>query len=244
MTHPLTSDVKFSIIPDWVLDAKISDRAVRIYGILARYADNETLVAFPKRETIASRAGCHVKSVDRAMQELVQIGAITKEHRKTGNGYQSNLYTLKRVGTQRSPSRGDTGVPSEGTQESLITRTNGTRPKELEAVFETFWSLYPRKVGKQAALRAFTKATKEANPNLILGGLDRFVNDPNLPPKQFLPHAATWLNEGRWEDEPYPNRKTGERPKPEAETPGKGTWKRFYHDDGDHTFCQPGDFDH
>lgn len=247
MSHPLTSDLKFSIVPDWVLDAKISDKAVRVYGILARYADNETLVAFPKRETIASRIGCHVKSIDRALQELVKIGAITKQHRLNANGYQANLYTLKRVATQVSPSGRDKDVASEGTQASLITRTIRTRTKELEGAFENFWSQYPRKVGKQAAKRAFDKAAAKYDVDVILEGLVRMNADPNLPPKEFLPHPATWINEGRWEDEPYPVRTTyihGKPMKPAAEVPGPRDWVKGQHDAGEHYACKGGEFGH
>jgi hypothetical protein len=76
MKHTIDTDVRFSIVPEWVLYADISDKAIRLYTILARYADNETLQAFPSRELLAERAGCHAKSVDRAIQELADIGPV------------------------------------------------------------------------------------------------------------------------------------------------------------------------
>jgi len=135
MGQNIQAYIKFSIIPDWVLDAAISDRAVRVYGILARYADNETLQAFPSRETIAKRAHCNAKAVTKAINELVAIGAVTKAHRKTGEAFQSNLYTLRRVGPNLTPGRVtvDLGVGSDLTpgrvSDDPLTRTTELEPK-------------------------------------------------------------------------------------------------------------------
>lgn len=129
------TEVRFSIVPEWVIDAEITDRAVRVYALLARYADSETLQAFPSRETLAKRAGCHWRSIDRAIDELVKLGAITKTHRRNGDSYQSNVYTLRRVLTQLSPPT-DTAVQGVLTGESVGTDTAGnlTITTELEPI--------------------------------------------------------------------------------------------------------------
>jgi hypothetical protein len=77
---------------------------------------------------------------------------------------------------------------------------------KLERAFTEFWNVYPRKVGKNEAKKAFTKAHAVANGEVVLGA-QRFAADPNLPTdKNYIPHPATWLNAGRWEDEPLPHR--------------------------------------
>ena len=133
MGDTLHADIRFSIVPESVLDADISDRAVRIYGILARYADSETGECFPSRETLAKRARCHWRSVDRAIQELITIGALQKHHRRDGEAYKSNLYVVKRVVTGLSGGT-DTGVTGVLTPQSVGTDTGGnlTRTTELE----------------------------------------------------------------------------------------------------------------
>lgn len=70
--------------------------------------------------------------------------------------------------------------------------------------FESFWTIYPRKVGKDEALKAFDKAVKRAAVTVVIEGATRYANDPNLPDREFIPHPATWLNGGRWDDEPCP----------------------------------------
>lgn len=71
--------------------------------------------------------------------------------------------------------------------------------------FDEFWSLYPKKVGKGAAERAWAKirpdeqlrATIQAAIQRAMTSAD-WVKDSG----QYIPHPATWLNQKRWEDEP------------------------------------------
>ena len=60
----------FSIVPEWVLWRDLSPTALKLYVVLARFADWETGEAFPARETLAERMGCSAKTVDRAVAEL------------------------------------------------------------------------------------------------------------------------------------------------------------------------------
>lgn len=93
MTEIRVSDY-FAIIPEWILNAEVSSNAVRLYGILHRYA-NSRGVAWPSRKTIAQAMRCSTATVDRAREELVEIGALTVYQRTTDAGDPtSNLYVL------------------------------------------------------------------------------------------------------------------------------------------------------
>ncbi|MDU6662576.1 MAG: hypothetical protein E6474_09775 [Actinomyces sp.] len=72
--------------------------------------------------------------------------------------------------------------------------------------FTDFYNAYPRHVGRKDAERAFKRAAKTVSPQTIIDAARRLAADPNLPEKQFIPHPATWLNQGRWDDEPLPDR--------------------------------------
>lgn len=66
--------------------------------------------------------------------------------------------------------------------------------------FESFWLAYPRKIGKLAAKKAWERACRLATADAILAGLERYrAHMPDDP--QFRPHPATWLNQGRWDDD-------------------------------------------
>lgn len=75
--------------------------------------------------------------------------------------------------------------------------------------FAEFYAEYPRKVGKDAARKAYVSALKRATKAQILLGAHRYATDPNLPEHQFIPHPATWLNGGHWDDEAQPPRSNG-----------------------------------
>ena len=71
--------------------------------------------------------------------------------------------------------------------------------------FDRFWAIYPNKTGKQAALKAWSKLKpSEELTKVILDAVeyqktwDRWTKDGG----QYIPNPATWLNQGRWEDEP------------------------------------------
>lgn len=71
--------------------------------------------------------------------------------------------------------------------------------------FEAFWKAYPRKVGKLAALRAYRRAVKlmgpEPHPRLLAAAV-RYAKACAGKEEQYIAHAQTWLNQGRWGDEP------------------------------------------
>jgi hypothetical protein len=67
--------------------------------------------------------------------------------------------------------------------------------------FLTFWAAYPRKVGKQDAIKALVRARRKASLDEILAGVERLKKEVAGKDPNFTPHATTWLNGGRWEDE-------------------------------------------
>lgn len=84
---------------------------------------------------------------------------------------------------------------------------SGPQKANTEASFETFWKLYPRKTAKDNARKAFAKINPDAELLAqILESLAKhctcqgWLKDDG----QFIPHASTWLNQKRWNDEAKP----------------------------------------
>ena len=77
----------------------------------------------------------------------------------------------------------------------------------IPARFAEFWVLYPRKVGKQDAIKAFTKLIK-TQPDVekfmatLKASLEWWKKQQTWTKDggRFVPHPATWLNRGNWED--------------------------------------------
>lgn len=78
------------------------------------------------------------------------------------------------------------------------------RRAEITRKFDEFWAVYPRKVGKAEARKAFEKAVKKgADPGAIIHGATGYARDPRRRASdiQYTAHPSTWLNQGRWEDD-------------------------------------------
>lgn len=70
--------------------------------------------------------------------------------------------------------------------------------------FEKFWEAYPKKVGKQAAEKAFSKVKRPAETLVLIlkalawqCGSEQWQRDGG----QYIPNPATYINQGRWDDE-------------------------------------------
>lgn len=75
---------RFAIVPEWLLDADVSDTAIRLYAVLLRHGQS-TGARMPSRATLARRLRKKfVDTIDRAMRELVSVGAVSVEHRFAG----------------------------------------------------------------------------------------------------------------------------------------------------------------
>lgn len=74
---------------------------------------------------------------------------------------------------------------------------------DARAPFDEFWTIYPRKVGKSKAAKAWATATRTTSPDLIIEGATRYRDDPNRE-AAFTAHPTTWLTRGGWGDDPIP----------------------------------------
>lgn len=81
--------------------------------------------------------------------------------------------------------------------------------------FESFWTVYPRKVGKAQAKKAWDKLKLDDDTvrmiaeNIALRIKHGEWSDAN---KTFIPHASTYLNNARWEDEVDTTQRVAKKP--------------------------------
>lgn len=68
--------------------------------------------------------------------------------------------------------------------------------------FDRFWQVYPHKVGKKAAYKAF-KNIKNIAIEKMIAAIEKYIK--TKPQDRSYCHPATWLNDGRWDDEPAKN---------------------------------------
>jgi len=71
-------------------------------------------------------------------------------------------------------------------------------PRVTPDTFLAFWTLYPLKVAKQPAEKAYMTALKATDHETIIKGVNWYI--ANKDEKLSWAHAASWLNARRWED--------------------------------------------
>ncbi|MDW9772572.1 uncharacterized protein YdaU (DUF1376 family) [Sinorhizobium meliloti] len=104
-------------------------------------------------------------------------------------------------------------------QHSPDTRDNSSLRSESISIGDEFdrdfWPVYPRKVGKGQAIKAYRAARKRASAEEITSGAKRYASDRSGQDPSFTKHPATWLNGQCWLDEPVPQ----QRQHPQAQSP-------------------------
>tara|TARA_R100000773_G_scaffold22815_1_gene20119 strand:- start:22514 stop:23125 length:612 start_codon:yes stop_codon:yes gene_type:complete len=165
-----------------------------ILVILANYAD-EAGTCYPSHKHIAQIVGLKDhKGVQKIIKEFESIGLLEIQPRFTDHGGRtSNRYHLK-----LHPYRADHPTPTV-----LVTPNtkDETKDDKYSDAFEEFWAVYPRKVNKYAAFKKFQRL-KEKELSEIQNAVRNFAQCclDNQTEEQFIPHAATWLNNKRFEE--------------------------------------------
>lgn len=196
----------------WRTDLPTVEKMVLL--VIADHANDEGTQSYPSQATIASKASISVRTVQRAVNNLVSEGYIRMFKHSGGSAgcredRRPHLYQINIVRLRGDIVTGRTDVADGATTTTDTGRQS--RPKNhplepsLKHHFDVFWSIYPRKVAKQAAFKAFLKALDVATAEEICAGARRYADDPNRSPS-YTAHAATWLNAHRWGDEPLPPR--------------------------------------
>ena len=243
MEQSIRLERRFAIIDEWLLDLDISDRAVRLYAVLARYADSETHKAYPSRGTLAERLRCSKASIDRAAQELVDSGAMKKKQRHNS----SVVYTLQvSPPVTRGVLTSDEGG-SSGVMRGVLTGDDLTRTTELEP--DNYIEKKSKKATSIPDRFALSDSLREAmmgrHPSLDLDEqVDAFVDFHTAKGSVFKSWDAafrTWCRNAVKFAEPRTVIHK-QALKPAAEGPTQRAWVQKMHEMGEHWECRAGEF--
>lgn len=153
------------------------------------------------------------------------------EYNQSTNGnavFRSTANQGEQHGEPKSqPLRPDTGYLNADTGKmnpSAHARPAHGRGAHYPEDFEQFWEQYPRKVGKDRALKSWLKLRPDAElRDVMLAAIakQRMGRDWMKDGGQFIPHPSTWLNDAGWMNEvvPYTAATNGKsKPTPLQET--------------------------
>lgn len=108
------------------------------------------------------------------------------------------------------------GQKNENDESKTIAKT--IAKTENEMLFDKFWNVYPKKVGKKNAIDWFNKKHKgfivdEMLVEKMVAKINEYVIKGQWTDekKQYIPHPQTWLNRMGWEDEVISDKKNKQK---------------------------------
>lgn len=205
-------DDHFTQIPnDWLRDKAISLGAKGLLAQLLSHAPGWRI----SQESLARDNGIGRDAIRTLINELLEAGYLMRsdDRERTEKGYLGGYTYTTQDPTQDNPTQDNPLHKNNIIKKNNIKNNERIYSDSLEIQFEEFWSYYPKKVDKGAALRAFKRAGKTNDPVLVIEGAKRYAEDPNLPEKQFIKNPATWLNAESWSNPPLPARKSTDNKK-------------------------------
>ena len=236
-------DTHFTTIPnEWLRDSRMTLRTRGLLGELLSHRPGwEVTIESLVRDNPEGR-----DAIRSSVQELERYGYLVRVPRRNGTKFAGMDYMIQvppetSVGSPDvgisdvgSPDVGETTHKEDYLSEDHLSedqvQEHNTAPRgaatadavtdELVAApddtFEQWWSMYPVKVGKATARKAYRKAALRHDD--LTGKLQAYLQhrarheDQGWLPN--IPHPTTWLNQERWDDRPVP---TTDRSKPTAE---------------------------
>lgn len=190
---------------NWAWDQKGLTPHQKLVLLALANRHNPDVGCFPSLNKLVEDVEFSKSTVQRSIQKLQELGFIRVEEKHRENGSQtSNRYYLNfEEGVRETTSHSHSDYPpvSERLPHKQV------RDKQVSLIdnnlFEKFYQNYPRRIGKIAAEKAWEKAVKKVDPNILVTSAEIYANHVKGSQLQikFVPHPATWLNQGRWEDE-------------------------------------------
>jgi hypothetical protein len=228
--NAVTTDIgRWAMVPLWVMRRLTAipngGTGLVIFVALHHWVGRDG-ECWPSVKAIGALTGLSADSVRRGLRALESVGAVTVIPRYAADGDRSsNAYRLRYVNPESTPtssqeredplpadSRGEVEPVIEeeekhslahvAVSESAPTPSVALARTEEPDGFEDFWRVYPRKIGKAAAAKRWARMTDQeraAAGEAIRLHAQRWGR--LRTESQFIPHAVTWLNQRRWEDD-------------------------------------------
>ena len=211
------------------IDDRLSKTDLRVLGAIISFTDKKGK-CWPRREQISERCGISVQKISYSTTRLITFGWLKKEG-NGGCSRSANYYVLLpdlfKVSDLDTLIELDSIVPESGTfivpeldtfivpelgrgikqtkeqtnEQTNILTAEKKDMKDSKDTFEKFYFLYPRKMAKKRAEKAWKKIKPEMYEIIIADVINRLANHDGWKDKTFIHYPATYLNDELWNDE-------------------------------------------
>jgi biotin operon repressor len=192
-----------------VFDADIQPAALKFTLLALCDNANDEGGAWPSQQSLAQKTGQARETINRQLKRLVEMGLIVDSGKRWGKKQQIVEWEVQRDVLQRitrtCDSESHVPVTEDHTEPSLEPSKEPEPPivplADAPDSFSEFWEKWPRKVGKDAARRAWGKLP-ENEQNLALQVVLTHVAlyKARKTEGRYIPHASTWINNRRFTD--------------------------------------------
>lgn len=188
-----------------------------LYFHLAMRADDDGFVNNPQKITRMVGASPDDFNIIVAKKFILTFdnGVIVIKHWLMHNYIRSDRYKPTtyieekkslNIKQDKSYTRSTVGIPSDIPLVSTGKVRLELGKDSIETIdrFDTFWSAYPKKIGKAKCQRWFdTHNVDDTLLDTMLKAIDtqKVTEQWTKDNGKFIPHPYTWLNQGRWDDE-------------------------------------------
>jgi hypothetical protein len=176
----------------WIRDPNISYKAKGLLTYLLSHEVGYTITI----GQIIRESGDGKQSVRSALEELIKAGYLETQRTTDERGYNAGLaYFIKDPAIPKSenPTLDNPTLDNQTALENNLTKKTIKQEKPTDTGFDTFWNLYPKKVAKADALKAWKQATKKKTADELIE-LVKVYSESKLPDQQYIPYPASWLN--------------------------------------------------
>ncbi|MFW9595804.1 MAG: helix-turn-helix domain-containing protein [Macromonas sp.] len=196
----------------WAVNQKCGSAASKLVLLmLANHCNGHTGQCNPRHKTLAEECEMRVETLKTHLKNLESLGLITILPQFAEGVQLPNQYLVNFGGGGGEIRMGGGGekhppINQEFNQEDKHSPKPPATPgaeRDSSASFAAFWKHYPKKVGKDAAEKAWARKVKADDVEAVMDALDKQRSSEQWTQDggRFIPNPATWLNQGRWKDE-------------------------------------------
>ena len=193
-----TFDDHFTQIPnDWVRDSRLTLKAIGLLTQLMSHRPGWNMSV----SSLARFNKTGVGTIKSAVEELELNGYLKRSEKQEHN---EDGTFADFVWTTADPFQNpDTVKTVSGKQDTKNTITKEQQPiknkqENTDTGFDKFWELYPKRIAKADALKAWNKAIKKKTADELIA-LTKAYSESKLPDMTYIPYPASWLNKELYE---------------------------------------------